>query len=264
MKSETLFRLKMFISIAATALLLGCNNAETSVNQLVEAETHDRLPASEEPNPNRKWRVIEEKDSMTDQIRKSAVITNDDGYRLTIRRHQSRNEAWVVVAAAEGPPRFFSSGPLPMYRIDDHPAADLGEIVRRASPIPASYYFLTTPSWFAFHLASTDESKGRNFRLKQVMNGDRILIRYFTADGLAQETTFSLQGAAPHIAEALGIPVEPDAEIEAAAAGHLKSVQEALDACKHDNNCSLTQILRCSGDTRGDEQAFRRCMARRN
>lgn len=174
------------------------------------------------------WRLQTEVDSMTDHERKVAIIRNDTGHSLSVYRMPD-GTVWVNFGLPKSNVEVLSSTQWPIYRVDKLTPRDL-DTERRLQRLVRDLSSSTTlkPKWINFMVWSGKIDAGRSEELIELSDGTAVTFRYFLFTGGYSETTFSLQGAAPVIAEAIDI----SAHLKSGDLQRIEAMSSAIKAAK--------------------------------
>lgn len=193
------------------------------------------------------WRVVTVTDSMTDRVSKAAITTNSEGHQLRIARLDEG--IWANFRLSEN-----SVGVLgersPMIRVDKLEPEDLDVFRRNVIGGPFEHLVQAESrsiSWLLERGTSSDFGT-----LREMMDGQTVVFRFFPFASDFKETEFSLRGAKSAISEATGIPPERDEAAAAAFAAKMKEGEGFTEA--------LSSTLFSCGTTPGAK--FDRCFAR--
>lgn len=136
------------------------------------------------------WAVKEETNVMTGSKRKVAQVENDEEQTFSLYTNSQTNEVWANFSLPESVLEYISPKTLPTYKVDDH------EAVR-----PTREWY---PKWMNLLIWDGQRVDGKiGPQLLEIMNGQKLTIKYRLATGEKRTAEFSLQGAAPAITEAL-------------------------------------------------------------
>lgn len=152
------------------------------------------------------WSLKVSTDAMTDQERRIAVTSNAQGHSLSVYRVAS-GQVWMNFRLSDETLDLISGEKLIDYRIDKHKVISLADFqsLRRYGVITAEW----EPKWVNFLVWHGKESEGYG-QIAHMLDGSRLLVRYYLASGGYKDTNFSLIGAGPVIADAIGISANPD------------------------------------------------------
>lgn len=190
------------------------------------------------------WRVIVSTDSMTDKELRKAETRNESGHSFSIYRTPSgtvyanfslSNDSLEVLDAR-----------LPTYRIDKLPPVDLdrsNSVSRTIAKVGGPTLSDSKPRWVNF-LLSHGEGDANSGALREIMDGTRIVFRYWLFDGGCRETSFDLAGAKSAIASALDIPAEASVEIATEEKKRRDETKAALDRCDVDFDAKNPRLVK--------------------
>ena len=213
------------------------------------------------------WTVKTTTDSMTDEVKAKATVTNSNGYTLSVYRARvniaDKGSVWVNFLLPDESLDVLSGSKSIMYRIDKNPpqTVDVSNRLRSLGIVDAE----VEPKWINFLIWHGQDRDGRNDAINGLMRGNSIVIRYSLFTGGYKETSFQLSnaGSGAAIASALGIGEKVDPETERA----IREVHDAgvmdLKACPK----ALSARLKCSQKVSGcmksaenDISHYRKCM----
>lgn len=208
------------------------------------------------------WKVETKTDSMTDQTKKSAVVVNEQGHSLSIYRHPS-GAAWANFSLSNWSLDQLSPQKPPVFRIDKnapHEVADKKRLQEMGVGVQA---YAWEPKWVDFLIWHGKESEGRSKTLDQLMEGRTIVFRYFLFTGGYKETTFSLDGAGPAIANALEIAVEVDKATARRQEEFKGAYLAASKTCEQDMKTfrpCFERVNSCRKQANNNLAAFQQCL----
>lgn len=186
------------------------------------------------------WRVIASADPSTKATTKAATTINAEGYALFVFRTQ---EGPVYGMFLPPPAMHGRMGTrAPTLRIDALPSIDLD--ARRKEPgsaWPAEPVVMSSNS-ASFLLAG--KGKAVQGDLRDLMNGQKLSVQWFPADGTPVDTAFELKGAKEAIAKAVDVPPNVDPADLRAAEQRDASRRAALAKCNQWNAPSLQETCR--------------------
>lgn len=167
------------------------------------------------------WHVEERTNAMTDARVSYAVVTNKDGHELKVTRWDD-GRVWATFRLADRSLDVLGER-SPMVRVDKLEPQDLDSF--RTSSVPLLAAMIQSEpkwvSWVIFH----GNGPANNGALRDLMNGHRVVIRYYLFTGGYKETDFTLAGAKVAIAKAVGVP----AEVEAVTPDEDRELTENID-----------------------------------
>lgn len=207
------------------------------------------------PAIGQQWKANVSTDAMTDQERRIAYITNDDGHSFAV----SRTPTGAVLGMFELSDRSLdqlSHRRLPEFRIDRGKVYDINIHSRMLRPSLEPQW---KPKFVTFHILSDAEPAGREM-LSDLANGKRMVLRYYLFTGGATDTAFTLNGARAAILSTLGMATMDGPLPRARAA--LSRQAEAEKACVAEpepDDCRQ-KIVDCSNWYASNPNAFRQCI----
>lgn len=209
------------------------------------------------------WQVTTIKDSMTDETRRTAVVVNENGHSLSVYRQPS-GTVWANFSLASKSVDQLTLQKPPVFRIDKNEPNDVVD-QKRLQAISASgiQAFAWEPKWINFLVWHGEEAHGRSKTLNELMQGTSAVFRYYLFTGGYKETTFSLQGARPAIAEALGIPQVADSAVTVNAEAFKTEFLAATTACQRDMKTlrpCFERVSACHTKANNDSKKFRQCL----
>ena len=180
------------------------------------------LPAAE-------WQAVTATDPTSGSASSRAVAENADGFRFEIDGGSAQGSARCRLALPPGkaveldPDRplelrvddFDVQAVLRWAEVEGDPHGDGGdflEVARRAAHVAPLLSVSSDEVAFRCWLGLPRQSTPTRGPLRQILEGQRLVVRYLPAAGGAEETAFDLAGAATAIGEGLGLPLEPSAE----------------------------------------------------
>lgn len=208
------------------------------------------------------WKVETTIDSMTDQNKKLAIVTNKKGHSLSIYRHPS-GTVWANFSLSNSGLDQLSPQKPPVFRIDKnapHEVADEKQLQELGVGIQA---YSWEPKWVNFLIWHGKESEGRSKTLDQLLQGKIIVFRYYLFTGGYKETIFSLDRAGPAIADALGISVDVDKVTIERQEGFKNAYIAASKKCQQDINifrACFNKVNSCRRQAKNDESEFQQCI----
>lgn len=191
------------------------------------------------------WKVTERIDAMTDKLKKTAQVTNDQGQSFSVYRADD-GSVWCNFALSDKNFEQIDSEHRPAYRIDKNDLVDLNEGATMSERLGIHNYEWK-PKWVNFLIWHGIENEGLSLRLKGMMSGKQLLIRYYVVGGGYKDTSFDLVGAGKAITTALGIKYKPSKEDNA---------KTAIDAKL------LSYHLKCRDGSPRDSDEEQRCVDR--
>ena len=208
------------------------------------------------------WRMLTEIDSMTDKIKRSATTVNADGHTLSVYRGPA-DATWVLFSL--GKTSFDTLAPrrAPMFRVDGNEPHDLDSDRQLTERGLGLKLYAWEPRWINFSIWHGKEAEGRSVKLRELMTGQKVIFRYTLSTGGYKETTFSLAGASPTIAEALGISAVESLEVEAAAVAYRSELLAASKRCQQDMRTFRTcfeRVTACEKKAERNLKVLQECL----
>lgn len=208
------------------------------------------------------WRLKSESDAMTDKVKQSATTVNSQGHELSVYRGP-KDAAWVLFSVGKNTGDTLSPKQAPAFRIDKLQPHDLENTRQLTEKRIGLDTYRWEPRWINFVVWHGKESEGRSTALKELMSGQTVVFRYYIFTGGHKETSFSLEGAAPVIARALGISVAADSATESAAAEYKARFLAASTRCEQDMRTFATcfeRVSACEKKAQRDLNAMQKCL----
>ena len=214
------------------------------------------------------WKVITTTDAITDKVEKSAIVKNELGHSFSIYSIEPGGAVWGNFALSEEVIDQIDSKKPPIYRIDKNEPADLSSAKKRQElqkeiGIIMSQTYSWNPKWVNFAIWHGNEDEGIAEKLVEVMEGEKILFRYYLSTGGYKETTFDLKGADKAISEAIGIPAKIDHAEQKMVIEFYKAVNAEIPKCVK-NVAELTsctsRITKCKDQANKNIESFKSCM----
>lgn len=208
------------------------------------------------------WTVSTHVDAMTDERRKSARVTNDLGHSFSVYRITSGGAAWGNFALSDDVFDQVDWDRLPRYRIDKNEPHDLSRLKRMQQTLGMEMYSWE-PKWINFRLWHGKYQEGLAADLVEMMTGDTLLVRYHLSTGGYKDTTFTLEGAGPAIAEALDIPQEIDLHAQEKNSQvkelHIERAKQCLSGPKAQRRSCMDKATACAKSFSNDPSGYRAC-----
>lgn len=189
------------------------------------------------------WRMTEQTDSMTDIKTVSVMFYLESGEWFSIARLADKR-IWGIFRAESLGTRF------PMIRVDKLTAVDVDR--NRTSELAWARSTVKRLSQSMAFVVFHGEGPADRGTLRDIMDGEELRIRYFTATNKPVEVTIPLRGAKPLIAKAFNIPEEADQERAAATEQRFQQRKAALDACDQ-LKPDIKRVLACYESNRTKE-----------
>lgn len=212
-------------------------------------------------NAPAQWIVKSHVDSITDQTRKIAVINNSEGHTFSIYRISDNGAVWGNFAISDSSLDQVEWGKPPIYRVDKNKPNDLATLKSLAEVNINAYEW--KPKWVNFVIWHGKQNEGMGTNLISIMNGKTILFRYHLFTGGYKDTSFSLKGAGPVIASAIGVSQKFDSEKEKSIDEFKTAQGDAVVNCANDmskvKECT-DKALACGKKANFNASAFHGCM----
>jgi len=208
------------------------------------------------------WRLKAETDAMTDKVKRTATTTNDQGHELSIYRGPN-DAAWVLFSLGKSSFDTLSPKQAPVFRVDKLQPHDIDSDRRLSAGGLGLDLYRWEPRWINFSIWHGKEAEGRSAKLKELMTGQGVVFRYYLSTGGYKETSFSLEGAEPVIAEALGISRIADPTQEAAADAYKTELLAASRRCREDIRTFRTcfeRVTACEKKAQRDLKVLQECL----
>lgn len=212
------------------------------------------------------WRIVEQTDSMTDEVTKFASVTNGQGHNFGVFRMKD-GTAFAVFALSDREAQTINRQRVIMYRIDKNPAHDVGKLIQIGASLSMPWGQIDRGR-VSFRLWHGKSDEGLTPALRELLTGETLLVRYYLAAERYEETQFTLAGARDAILTALALPPIDDAREDALAAyrsahsdaGRGCAIPRTREEFPAHKAC-LDRVAACNRDYRPDIAAFRRCVA---
>jgi hypothetical protein len=167
-------------------------------------------PARAEPEPGG-WRIVEQRDAMTDEVTRSACTMNADGFQFCVQESQVAPPALLfylelpAAALDAGNGARLDPDRFPWLRIDANPVRN--DAIVTLEPRPGVLVPRTVSRSAVIWLAAYRHGPGYirpGTVVGELLSGRDLRVRYFLLGGHANDTTFDLAGIAEALT-ALGI-----------------------------------------------------------
>ena len=207
------------------------------------------------------WRVDTRLDAMTDEVKKSAVVTNEAGHSFSIYRISENGPVWGNFSLSERSMDQVGHKIPPVYRIDKNPPHDLANNVTLHNLIGSAYEW--QPKWVNFLIWEGNEDEGIANSLLQLMDGQSVLFRYHLSTGGYKDTVFSLNNAKQAIVAAIGIDPDPDMDKQARIREFKQAVINETRKCSPGSpnfRACFSKVSECRKQSDNDLITFDSCM----
>ena len=163
------------------------------------------------------WEVVEEVDSMTDEMKKFVVVRNDDGHAFILYLGSEKLSIWANFSLSDKSLNQIDSERLIMVRIDKNKPLDvyetkkIGKTFLKALLMIENYYkedygskdfsknYEWNPKWVNFVIERED--------VERIIQGKKLLVRYYLPVGGYKETSFMIEGGEDAIRQVIDIGV---------------------------------------------------------
>ena len=175
------------------------------------------------------WRVVAATDPVSGAASTVAVVENAEGFQFEVEASSSRQSATCVLRLPDASSEalhavrplkllvdnFDGQTVLRLGTLEGDPFDDNGdfmEVARRSAHVAPLLGVSSGEVMFRCWAGLTRQSSPTRGLLRQILEGERLIVTAFHAEGGSEETEFELQGAAEAIGEALDLPLEPTAK----------------------------------------------------
>lgn len=208
------------------------------------------------------WEVEIKTDSMTDEEKKTAKVINEEGHSIAVYRLPN-GTVWVNFSLSSRSLNQLSPQKPPVFRIDKNKPHDIANEKQTQEMRLGIEAFAWEPKWINFLIWHGKESEGRSHNLRQLMQGETIVFRYHLFTGGYKETSFSLEGAGPAIADALGISIDTDKATTERIDGLNSAYLAASKICQENRRTFRTcfeKLNSCRKQSNNELASFQLCM----
>ena len=170
------------------------------------------------------WQVATRVDSASGAEVRSAMVENEAGYRLVVERGSGSSSGRCSFNLPDGSSVALDSNTLPTLivdalqpqtvvrwppsEIDAGEAGDLMEATRRALGAAPLLGANSRTVAFVCWKKLKDQASPTAGTLRHLLDGERVTVQFHLVRDLAEETSFSLEGAREALVEVLGISAE--------------------------------------------------------
>jgi hypothetical protein len=176
----------------------------TFVFTLAAAAMFCHVAASAETS---RWVTSDSKDAITDEMRKTAKVTNAEGFSFSVYS-VGPSEIWANFSLPSTDTALLDSERLIVYRVDDYPA-QTQDTNRFAEKELHLHSIDVQPKWINWSVARRG-SPGLESTLRQLQSGRRLLVRFYQFTGGSRDVEFTLVGAREALAYVAGVPTTWD------------------------------------------------------
>jgi hypothetical protein len=157
------------------------------------------------------WIVTESKDVITDEVRRTAIVTNTDGFTFSVYTMGPKS-IWANFSIPSSDSAILDGKKLIVYRVDDYPPKTL-DTDRFAENEMHLHLLDAQPKWVNWAVGNRG-SPGLQETLRQLQGGQRLIVRFYLFTGGSRDTEFTLRGAREALADVAGVPAAWDAAEE--------------------------------------------------
>lgn len=209
------------------------------------------------------WKVTERVDAMTDEVKRTAIVKNNEGHSFSIYRISKGGAVWGNFALSERRFDQVDWGNPPMYRVDKNKSVSLEKMKKTQELFPNIQAYEWEPKWVNFLIWHGKEDEGIADNLVQIMEGNKIVFRYYLSTGGYKDTFFTLKGSTSAISEAIGINEKIDhsaqqkgKKFRQAYIAETKKCQQNMRTFK---SC-FSRVKECRNQANNDLSSFKLCM----
>lgn len=151
------------------------------------------------------WVVETRTDSMTDKVIVEASTRGESGHILKVVRPEPEGPVVGIFRVAEDSSDILDSEKLGMLRVDAHDPVDLSLY----ASLLGGEFASAEPKWLTFRIWQGEDTHAPSGSLlRDLMEGESLVLRYYLASGGYKEERFELTGAKQAIAEATGVSAD--------------------------------------------------------
>ena len=208
------------------------------------------------------WTVNTSVDAMTDEKKKVAIVKNDLGHTFSIYRISKGGAVWGNFSLSDKMFDQVDWKKPPIYRIDKNKPIDLSSMKKLQDTFGVQAYSWE-PKWVNFLIWHGKEDEGISENIVNLMEGEKVVFRYYLSTGGYKDTTFTLKGAAPAISEAIGISGQIDHAAQQKSKEYRQAMINETNKCRKDmstfKSC-FSHVTECSNQANQDIEKFKSCM----
>jgi len=200
---------------------------------------------------------------MTDEARKSAYVTNEDGHTFSIYRISNDGEIWGNFSLSTSVFDQISPQKPPIYRVDRNEPIDLMREKKLQEMGLRIQAFEWEPKWVNFLIWHGKEDEGMADALVQLMEGEKVVFRYYLGTGGYKDTAFTLKGAPSAISKAVGISEKVDHAKQERANEFKKELIAQNKKCRENTStfkACFSRVNDCRQKSNHDTQTLRQCL----
>jgi hypothetical protein len=208
------------------------------------------------------WKVDKHVDSMTDEERKMAIVKNEQGHSFSIYRLSKDGPVWGNFSLSQEMFDQVDWKKAPIFRIDQNKPNDLAGVKRLQDSFGVKAYEWE-PKWVNFLIWHGKQDEGISDNIVNLMEGQKLVFRYYLSTGGYKDTEFSLNGAASAISEAIDINANIDHAAQEKSKDFIQAVSAETMKCRVNmstfNTC-FAHVTACSNQSEKDAAKFMACM----
>lgn len=208
------------------------------------------------------WKVTSKVDTMTDQIKKTAEVTNELGHKFSIYRLSKGGAVWANFKLSDDVFDQVDWKKPPIFRVDKNEPTNLQSKVKLQKMGFNAYEW--EPKWVNFLMWHGKSEQGISVDLGIIMKGEKILFRYYLSTGGFKETTFSLKGASVAISEAIDLAANllSSAPIQMTKEFKQEYRAELMKCVKNNDNSKVcvSQLRECKNKADNNVNELIECM----
>ena len=209
------------------------------------------------------WTLESRTDSMTDEVNTSASVVNQRGHSLAIYR-KSNGSVWMNFRLATNTFEQLAAEQTLEFRVDkfkSHTIPMSAALEMQFSRLGLHLYSWE-PKWVNFLIWNGKEQEGRGEMLNQLMQGSKVVFRYYLFTGGYKETTFPLNGADSAITAALNLGERLSPEQENAIRDYSKAKTDAMTNCASERSTfprCIERVTACGKQHPENISEFQQC-----
>lgn len=200
-------------------------------------------------------------------IQKAATIQNEFGFSFTIFRHPNEGNVWVRFSLPESSSEKLDKNNPPIIWIGGSPPRHMATSKEFQESIDAIGGDFDVYEWRPKQVAVVVWhgiiKEGFSQDIIDLLQGDKIKVRYFLNSGAVNETFFSLNGRAESIAQALDISQTIDNVAQQKAENFRKAYSAALGKCKigtKESDSCFSKLKSCRENSGMDVDKLNACV----
>ena len=209
------------------------------------------------------WGVEKRVDAMTDEVKKTARVENEFGHTFSIYRLTKDGPVWGNFSLSKEMFDQVDWEKPPIYRVDKNKPINLSDMKQLHKMGVGVSAYEWTPKWVNFLIWHGKQAEGIATELVQLMEGEKVVFRYFMFTGGYKDTSFSMKGAASAISEAIGINPEIDHAAQQGSEEFKKALIDETTLCRQNmstfKSC-FTTVNDCRKQAEQNIDKFKSCM----